>query len=58
MLPPVSAAAWPDMLETGNGAQAAHANGKEGDMTLDESITEVSHCAHSRVNCVSEHALA
>ena len=31
-----------DMLETGNGAQAAHANGKEGNMTLHESITEFS----------------
>lgn len=30
------------MLETGNGLQAAHANGKEGDMNLDESITEFS----------------
>lgn len=31
-----------DMLETGNGAQAAHANGRLGNMTLDESITEFS----------------
>jgi hypothetical protein len=30
------------MLETGNGLQAAHANGKEGNMNLDESITEFS----------------
>lgn len=31
-----------DMLETGNGLQAAHANGREGNMNLDESITEFS----------------
>eukprot|EP01052_Picozoa_sp_SAG31_P038383 SAG31_NODE_5118_length_2730_cov_6.394147_3_plen_298_part_00 len=30
------------MLETGNGLQAAHANGREGTLTLDESITEFS----------------
>ena len=29
-----------DMLEGGNGLQAAHANGKEGTLTLAESITE------------------
>ena len=29
-----------DMLEGGNGLQAAHANGKEGTLTLEESITE------------------
>ena len=29
-----------DMLEGGNGLQAAHANGREGTLTLDESITE------------------
>lgn len=29
-----------DMLEGGNGLQAAHANGKEGTLTLQESITE------------------
>ena len=52
-----------DMLETGNGLQAAHANGREGTLTLDESITEFSMWAISAsplvvttpiMNCTAE----
>jgi hypothetical protein len=41
------------MLETGNGHQAAHANGNEGTLTLDESITEFSMWAISASPLVS-----